>query len=62
MYFKYVVASKILGSHWYNLEFFNFQVIVHYTFIPEVKTVNKERYIDTLRRLKVAGGRKSSKN
>jgi len=52
-----VVTSKVLRSHWYNLQFSYFQVIVHYTFIPDVKTVNKEKYIDTLRRLKDAAKR-----
>lgn len=60
MYFKYVLASNVLESHWHNLQVFYFQVTVRFTFISEVKTLNKERYIDTLRSLKHAAGRKSS--
>jgi len=43
MYFKYVLASNVLESHWHNLQVFYFQVTVRFTFISEVKTLNKER-------------------
>jgi hypothetical protein len=50
----------LVNGCWHNFQVFYIQIIFRYTFIPEVKTVNKESYVDYLRRLKDAAGRKLS--